>query len=167
MRTQILQKLICKLGARFKYDRAFLFPVIAAGVAGLVQTVWVAIDYSQFYSRLNTAIVRVEWDPSFYMMHIRISVALVIVLIGLSSRRLIGLCLSAAAVVWLGLEYIAWFVWSAKLKENAGIEAFPQAVPQAFSLYGATPWNAVVLVLIMAVLLWEIWRIATFVKSES
>ena len=167
MRTQKLQKLMCKLGTRFNYEGDFLFPVIAAGVAGLVQAIWVATGYYQFQTRLSNAeVVRVEWDPSFYLMHLRISIALVVILVSLLMRRLIGLCLSVVAVVWLGLEYMWWFVRSARMKANAGLEAFPQSVPHAFSLYGATPWNAVVLVLVVAVFTWEIWRLATF-KSQS
>ena len=76
------------LGSRVKYDGAFLFPVIAAAIAILIQVVWVAGE-----SRRSSAeIAIVDWDPSVHMMHLRILVALVIIVGGLLWRRMIGLC---------------------------------------------------------------------------
>ena len=156
-----------KLARRFTYDAAFNFALVIAGLAAVVHIVWFAVSFVAFRRRIDAAtMVIVDWDPSVFMMHIRIGLALSFSVIGLWSRRVIGLFLSTLALAWVGLEYIAWFLWSVRIKASADIDALPSSVSHAFNLYGATPWNVVVLVLVIAVLVWEIWRLTKFAKSK-
>ncbi len=48
-----------------------------------------------------------------------------------------------------------WYVWSKELRVNTDIERFPTALANTLSLYGAKPWNVIVFVLTVLVLLYE------------
>lgn len=167
MRNTFSRKLGQELIARLNYDAAFRFAMVAAGFATVVHLVWLGTGFLAFRHRLDAAtMVIVDWDPSILMMDVRIGLALFLSVAGLWSRRLIGLFLSALALAWVGLEYFTWFLWSMRIKSNAGIESFPSSVVHASNLYGATPWNVVVLVLAVVVLLWEIGRLIKIAKSR-
>lgn len=167
MRITLSRKLGHELMARFNSDAAFRFAMVAAGFATVVHLIWLVTGFLAFRHRLDAAtMVIVDWDSSILMMHIRIGLALLLSVVGLWSRRVIGLFLSVLALVWVGLEYIAWFLLSTRIKSNAGIESLPSSVPHASNLYGATPWNVVVLVLVIAVLVWEIGRLIRFAKLQ-
>jgi len=77
------------------------------------------------------------------------------------------LFLSVLAFCWVSLEYAGWYVWSSRIKLNAGIASFPPRAAHALDLYGATAWNAVVLVLVILALFWEIGRLIKFAKSRQ
>ena len=167
MRTTFSRRLGWELAARFNYGAAFGFAMVAAGLATVVHLVWLVTSFLGFRHRLDVAtMVIVDWDSSILMMHIRIGVALLLSIVGLSSRRVIGLFLSVLALAWVGLEYLAWFLWSFRIKSNAGIDSLPSSAPHALNLYGATTWNAVVLALVIAVLVWEIRRLIRFGRSQ-
>jgi len=166
MRTTISQKLGYEPAARFAYDASFSLALVAAGLGTVVHIVWFVTGFIGLRHRLDTAtMVIVDWDPSVLMMHIRIGLALLISVVGLSSRRVVGLLLSALALVWVCVEYLTWYFWSIRLKSNAGLESFPASVTHASNLYGATPWNAVVLVLVIVALSWEIGRLIKLRKQ--
>src|SRR6266568_2631353 len=98
MRTTFSRRLGQELTARFTYDAAFSFAMVAAGLATVVHLVWLLNSFLGFRHRLDTAtMVIVDWDWSILTMHIRISLALLLSVIGLWSRRVIGLFLSALA----------------------------------------------------------------------
>ena len=156
MTQRFLQRVAQRLGTRYSYAGGYHFALVAAALAAIVHLAWFAVWFIGFRERLSAAkIVIVDWDPSVSMMHVRIAVALIISVAGLFSRRAVGMFLSALALGWVGLEYAAWFSWTVRIKSNAGIETLPSSIPHASNLYGASPWNIVVLVLTIAVFLWE------------
>ena len=168
MKITFSGKLSQELKARFNYDAAFTFAMVAAGLATVVHLVWLVASFLRFRHQLDAAtMVIVDWDSSIVMMHTRIGLGLLIGIAGLWSRRVVCLLLSILALAWVSLEYIAWYLWSIRLKSNAGIERFPTSVTHASDLYGATPWNAVVLVLAIVVLMWEIGRLMKIAKSTT
>lgn len=167
MSATLRRKFRHELVARFGYDAAFNFALVAAGLAAVVHIAWFVTSFVAFRRRIDAAtMVIIDWDPSVFMMHTRIGLALFLSVAGLWSRRVIGLFLSLLALVWAGLEYIAWFLWSIRIKSNADIETFPSSVAHASNLYGATPWNVVVLVLVLAVLVWEIGQLIRIAKAR-
>lgn len=168
MRATFSRKLGHALIARFNYDAAFSFAMVAAGFATVVHLIWFLSSFLGFRHRLDTAtMVIVDWDSSIFTMHIRIGVALLIGVAGLLSRRVVGLFMSVLAFAWVSLEYVDWYVWSVRLKSSAGIESFPPPTAHAFGLYGATAWNIVVLALVIAVLVWDVRQLIRIVKSEA
>jgi hypothetical protein len=100
-------------------------------------------------------------------MLIRIALALMISAIALWSRKFIGLCLSILSLIWLGVEYVAWYMWSLRSLKNAGLEHFPDGVPHALNLGGATGWNAAVLVVAVALFAWEVKMLISIFTSPN
>lgn len=167
MSATLRQKFGHELLARFSYDAAFNFALVAAGIAAVVHMVWFVASFIAFRRRIDAAtMVIVDWDPSVFMMHIRIGLALLISIVGLSTRRVIGLIFAASALAWVGVEYVGWFFWSIRIKSSADIKTFSSSVPHALNLYGGTLWNAVVLVLAVVVLLLVIRQAIRIVESE-
>ena len=167
MRAAFSGKLGRGLAARFTYDRGFYFALGAAAFAAAIHTVWLVTNWIAFRRQLDAiTMVIVDWDPSIDMWQARIGLILLISVAGLLSRRVVGLFLSTLALAWVVLEYYEWYAWSMRLKSNAGIEHFPLLIPHAANLYGATPWNVMVLVLVIAVLLWEIGKLFGIMKSQ-
>lgn len=156
MTESIARRMTQKLGCRDSYHRGYHFALVAAALAAIVHIAWFAVWFSGFRERIGAAtMVIIDWNTTIVMMHVRIAVALIISVGGLFSRRLVGVFLSALALGWVALEYAAWFSWTVRMKSNAGIETLPSSIPHASHLYGASPWNVVVFVLTVAVLLWE------------
>ena len=137
----------------FASDPSFRLALGAAGLATLIHVVWV--------------VSAVQMESPLAAMHIRLGVALFISAGTLFFRRLVGLLLSAFALAWISLEYLAWYLWSARVKSRAGLESLPASIIEGAGLYSATPWNAVVLVLVIVVLLWEIKRIKELRKNSA
>ena len=168
MSTTLRQKLRHHLAAPFKYDESFNFALLLVGVASVVHIGWFVASFVAFRRRIDVATtVIVDWDPSVFVMHIRIGVALLLSVAGLVSRRMIGLFVATLALVWVGLEYVAWFFWSMRIKSNAEIQTFPSLAGNVSNLYGASYWNVVVLVLVIAVLLWGILRLIKIARSQG
>lgn len=125
MSATFRQKLLHDLAAPFRYDGSFNFPLLLVGVASVVHIGWSVATFVAFRRRIDTAtMVIVDWDPSVFMMHIRIAIGLLLSVVGLFSRRVIGLFVSTLALVWVGLEYLAWFFWSMRIRSKAEVETF-------------------------------------------
>jgi hypothetical protein len=167
MSTTLRQKFAQNLAARFKYDTGFNLAFVLAGIASVVHIGWFVVSFFAFRRRIDAVTtVVVDWDPSVFMMHIRIAVALLLSMGAFLSRRALGLFLSALALVWVILEYVVWFLWSVRIKANADIDAFPSSVPHALNLYGATIWNVVVFTMVIAALAWTIWCLTKIARSN-
>lgn len=144
---------------RLSSDASFMFALIAASLAALVHLVWFATSLLGKRTTLDAATIGLaDWYPSVLMMHIRLGLALMISAGALLTRRVVGLILSALALVWICFEYLAWYFWSGHI-------SFP-AETSASNLYKVTPLNTVVFVLAFAVLLWVIKRLLEFRKSS-
>lgn len=166
MSTTLRQKFRHDLASPFRYDGRSSIVLLIAAVAAVVHIGWFVASFIAFRRRLDTATtVVVDWDPSVFMMHIRIGIALLLSVLGFLSRRMVGLLMAMLALVWVGLEYVAWFVWSMRIRSNAEIETFPSSAGNALNLYGASVSNLVVLALVIAVLLWGTVRLLKVVRT--
>jgi hypothetical protein len=94
-------------------------------------------------------------DQVYMLMHLRISVALLVLAISLWFRNAFAFCLSIFGALWVALEYLLWHLRSQRILVSAGIEHWPTGTPHALGLYGATGWNALVLLLTLVLLLWQ------------
>jgi hypothetical protein len=73
-------------------------------------------------------------DASVVLMHVRIAIGLVIAAIGSWFRRVPGLLISIASLIWVISEYASWYAWTAAINRDSG-------VVQTYGLYGASLWN--------------------------
>lgn len=111
MSATFRQKLLHDLAAPFRYDGSFNFPLLLVGVASVVHIGWSVATFVAFRRRIDTAtMVIVDWDPSVFMMHIRIAIGLLLSVVGLFSRRVIGLFVSTLALVWVGVSGLVLLV---------------------------------------------------------
>lgn len=166
MSATFRQKLRHDLAAPFRYDGSFNFPLLLVGVASVVHIGWSVATFVAFRRRIDTAtMVIVDWDPSVFMMHIRIAIGLLLSVVGLFSRRVIGLFVSTLALVWVGVSGLVLLVDEDQVE--GGGRNFSSSVSDFSNLYGASLWNLVVLVLVIAVLLWGTVRLIKVVRSQA
>jgi hypothetical protein len=146
---------------------------IAIGVAILAATLnslWVIrelYETHQMLSRASAHGMTVCFSPDYHLMFIRMVIALMTGVILLCSRRIIGLCFSALALLWVLLEYLSWYVWSQKLLEITERENFPEGMQHALGMSGATRWNAALLAIVGALFVWELKTIVSAFAVSS
>lgn len=132
--------------------------VVAVSLATL-NLLWLIVAYSGLYHSITTSVAQGGSPPLIDQSTIRrdlmIELALVVTAVGVLSRNVIGLLFSFVALIWVGVEYIWWFVWTKRTIAAAGLDELPSGVPQVWNLGGATPWNLVVLVVAVFLFLWE------------
>lgn len=154
----------------FHQIKAFLMDVrivvfIATSTAA-IDIGWLLYSIADQYNRVARAtMVIIDIDPSVSLMHIRIGVALLIAAVCLWFRRVVGLVISVAALIWVLIEYCLWFIWSANIQREAGITS-------GFGLYGANGWNVAVLVIALVLFAWvakallRLWVTTTIFDNE-
>lgn len=109
----------------------------------------------------------IQTNTTFAYRLLRIALLLIVSAIGLASRKVIGICISALALAWTGIEYLFWYAWSSRILQEAGLSSFPVGTTHMFGLEGARWWNIVVLIGTLALLLWEIIAISNIVRSRT
>jgi hypothetical protein len=105
-------------------------------------------------------------DWSVVGMHLRIEVVLIIAALGLLSRKVSGLIISLIALIWIGIEYLNWYIWTQRTIEAADIIEIPRVIPGAGNLYGATGWNIAVLAIVSALFVWEAKTLIGILRSS-
>ena len=93
--------------------------------------------------------VSINVDTSVLLMHVRIATALVIAATGIWFRRVVGLLVSIASLIWAISEYGRWYAWSVAINQESG-------VTHTYGLYGANLWNWAVIIFIVGLLAWEV-----------
>jgi hypothetical protein len=101
-----------------------------------------------------------HYDPSVFLLNVRLGAALLIAAAGLLYRRVIGLLISMLALTWVLKEYAWWYLDSLRRLKEMGVSDFAQLqVPDLTylgKLFGATWWNVIVLVISVALYIWVI-----------
>jgi hypothetical protein len=155
-------------GLRALPSRDINLAISIAILTAILNVLWVGWNQHNevaTYQRALASGAEIQRSLFFPMILIRISVALVISAASLWFRNAIGLCVSALSLLWVGIEYIGWYNWSWHIKEGAGIKEFPSITPHIANLYGATGWNMVVLLIAVALFVWEVKTFASIVAS--
>ena len=93
--------------------------------------------------------VSINVDASVPLMLVRIATALVIAPIGTWFRRVVGLLVSMASLIWVISEYGRWYAWSLVINQESG-------VTHTYGLYGANLWNWAVIIFVLGLLAWEL-----------
>lgn len=131
--------------------------VVAVSLA-VLNLFWLVIGYSALYHSIAISVAQGGSpliDQSMIRRDLMIELALVVAAVGGLARKVSGLLLSLVALIWVGVEYIWWFIWTKRTIAAAGLSELPAGLPQAGNLAGATSWNLVVLVVVVLLFIWE------------
>ena len=133
--------------------------VMSALTAGL-NLLWVANYWGHILQSTRSSIAQggtgALLDQSMIRMHLTIEGALIIAALGLLSHKVTGIVIAEMALLWVGIEYVGWFIWTRRTIEAAGLSEIPRYIPHAANLYGATGWNIAVLVIVAVLVVWEL-----------
>ena len=105
-------------------------------------------------------------------LHVQITVCLLICAVGLWLRRPIGLLVSLLAVTWITNIYLLWYRSTAAFMVEQEIPNFSllqgPGKQHLVPLRGATWWDVVVMILVLALLIWLVKTFVTvFVTSRA
>jgi len=132
---------------------------IIAAMTAVINAIWLTYRFAQLNSNPgSTSLVIVQIDPSVSLMLIRIGFGLLLAAVCLWYRRVASLVMSMAALIWVLIEYTGWYLWSASIRREAGVAG----VPGFLSFYGANAWNVAVIVIVLALLTWEVKTLVRF-----
>jgi hypothetical protein len=117
----------------------------------LTDVIWLIFFLKDLQTQTSqlTRGVSINVDASVPIMHIRIAVALVFAALGAWFRRVVGLLISIASLIWAISEYGAWYAWSVAINQESG-------VTHTYGLYGANLWNWAVILFIVGLFAWEV-----------
>lgn len=122
------------------------------------------------YLRLNgpPAVVRedgfsifINPNAQFAFMKTRIAVALILSVLGLLIGKRKGLLISAMALGWIIVEYVAWWVRSFSAVRESASASFSKVAHLAF-LHSASWWDIWVFVIVAVVLISEMRLMSRF-----
>jgi hypothetical protein len=100
-------------------------------------------------------------DFSYDIMRLKIGVALLVLAIALWFRKLLWLCISAVAAVFIEVQYGLWYLDTQRWLREMGVKDFsnlpvPSEFPHFIGLYRATPWDLMLLIFTTTFLIWEV-----------
>lgn len=100
-------------------------------------------------------------SPVVARSHLVIGLSLIINVVGLWSRKATGMLVSMLALMVAGVGYLMWYMYSYWLLNRLKATTFSQipleAVPHyPYGLVSSGWWNVAVLVLIVALFVWEV-----------
>jgi hypothetical protein len=87
-----------------------------------------------------------------------ITAGLAFSVICLWSRRAIGFLLSLLALVWVGVNYIFWYLGTLSIMRANGIESFKKMPDQdqyVFTLNNASQWDVIVMLIVLGFIVWQ------------
>ena len=135
-------------------------PGVVATLAAALNLAWVAYYWGNILQTTRDSIAQGGSGPlidhSMMRMHLMIEAALIITAVGMLSRKVAGIVIAALALVWIGVQYAGWWIWTQRTIEAAGLTAIPSSIPHAANLYEATGWNVAILAIATVLFVWEI-----------
>ena len=144
--TQTQNNAMNKLTSRSEKILAVVLTLIA-----LTDVIWLIFFLRDLQTQTSqlTRGVSINVDASVPIMHIRIAIALVFAALGAWFRRVVGLLVSSASLIWVIAEYGRWYAWSVAINQESG-------VTHTNGLYGANLWNWAVIIFTVGLLAWEV-----------
>lgn len=138
---------------------------LAFGIAALtcaLNALWVAYQIGYSYGQAGCGYPCTSGHQDFIqlLIQLRITIALIVIVFSLFSRRVAGFLISILALSYIAAEYIWWYFDSLRWLKEIGVGDFsklpaPHEIQHAGNLYGATWWNLMVLVVAIILLTWE------------
>ena len=145
--------------------------IAVLGLLASLNLFWVASKYSHLYQSIEAGIKNGGSAPLIDQSVVRrdwtIEGALLIATVSLLFRRVIGIVVSLTSLIWIGIEYMWWYIWTQRAIEAAGLTQLPFGVPQAGGFAGATKWNLAILAITAALVLWETRILIRCLSSRS
>ena len=125
-----------------------------------------AVSYSTGYGDGRVAgaypcYVALPRDIFHDLMRIKIELALVVIAVVLRFRRVVGLCISAVATLFIVLQYALWYLDTQRWLREMHVSNFSQLPvpgewPNFAGLSRATPWDFVIFVFTTVLFVWQI-----------
>lgn len=111
-------------------------------------------------------------DYSADIMRLKIEVALVLIVAGLWSRRILGFLISLLATMFVEYQYGLWYLDTQRWLREMQVTDFsqlpvPSEWPNFAGLYRATPWDFALLVFFTALFAWQVRVLIAHVKRPS
>ncbi len=131
----------------------------------ILNSLWIInglMDWSYSFKSKNGWAV--EPNLTHILRQIYIDIGLIISFVVLYFHRMNGLFLSILALIYIQFEYLRWYIYSQKLKEQAGIFQFSE--PVIANLYGANSWHICILVLVVTMFVWETKIFIVFLEKQ-
>ena len=100
--------------------------------------------------------VPIHQDRSYEWIRLKIEVGLIVMTLGLSLRRVIGVLLALFVTVLIGIQYLLWYLDTERWLRDVRLTDLSQAAefPHFAGIYQAKPWDVAVLALVTAVVIW-------------
>lgn len=114
-------------------------PGVVAIVTAALNLVWVVVYWGNIFQSTRNSIEQGGTgglvEHSLLRMHLMIEAALIIAAIGLLFCRITGIVISAMALIFVGIEYIGWAIWTRRTIEAAGLTTIPEFIPRRKSVW--------------------------------
>lgn len=139
--------------------------VISSALASIngASVVWAIVSFFDTFNRLNAAgFCTLGMTLPYRSM--RIGLYLAVNAFALIRRTAKGLHTAIASLVLVLLEYFFWYLESREFLAVTESVSFPNDIPHAFNLYGATDWNALVLLVTSVIFVWEA---KTYIRARA
>jgi len=147
---------------------ALFFCITIAALNALVFAFRIGYLYGNEACRCSVPMHR---DYSYDFIRMKIELALLVIAIALRSRRVVGLCISVLATIYIEAQYGLWYLdtkrWlrDVRLTDLSQIKE-PDLLPHFVGIYQARPWDIVLLALATALLIWQV-RVVIFLITSD
>jgi hypothetical protein len=142
--------------------------IIVAAVNALVSAFRIGYLYGNEACKCAVPMHR---DYSYDLMRLKIELALLVIAIALRSKKVLGVCISVVATLFIGLQYWLWFLDTQRWLREVNVSDFsqlpvPSEWPNFAGLLLATPWDFVILVFTAALFIWQVRVIVALINSS-
>lgn len=153
---ELSERLTCRLHGISPGDAYF-----AISVAALAAILHCCGVVAERYRVLHSHYMEVHMSSTIPILLLVIGIALFLNLIGLWSRKAVGLLVSMLSLTAVGVGYLLWYIYSEQALNALATKSFPEPPPAAipshpYNLVGAAWWNITVLALAALLFCWEL-----------
>lgn len=131
--------------------------VSVAALLALAQAAWAVWEVRETVEFIREAVANgaCTYGVTFPFRSLRTALALGFAAAGLWKRTARGFYISAASLAWVCGEFAFWKLSSRSILSSLEMDEFPDYVPHAWGLYGASGWNVLALLTAVVLLAWE------------
>jgi len=152
--------------------REFRFAVFVCILITVLNALFVAYGFGYLDGRASSGYpcVSGHQDLSRDVMHLKIEIALLVIVIALWFRRVLGVFISLFATLFVEIQYALLYLDTQRWLREMGVSDFselpvPGEFPHFAGLYHATLWDVVLLVIVTALFAWQVRVLITLFTS--